>query len=166
MSVEIKPAYAHTDVITALFTEYTKQLDLMDARLRQYLDLQNYDHEINHLTEKYGPPAGRLYLAYDNGQPAGCIALRPMNERDCEMKRLFVRPQFRRRGIARELIVLLLNDAAAIGYREMYLDTVPALHDAIVLYEKMGFRRTAPYNDSPVTTTVFMKKTLVFKGTE
>ena len=114
----------------------------------------------HHLEEKYGPPRGRLYLARWGGETAGCIALRPLDEHRCEMKRLYVRPAFRNRGIARKLVDTILADARSIGYHEMLLDTLPFLTEAIAMYEGLGFVRTECYNDSPLADTVYMKLTL------
>lgn len=160
MELTITPAFDAPEIVRELFEEYTNVLIEGDPAFRDYLSIQNYDREILHLEEKYGPPRGRLYLARWGGETAGCIALRPLDESRCEMKRLYVRPAFRNRGIARKLVDTVLADARSIGYHEMLLDTLPFLTEAIAMYEGLGFVRTECYNDSPLDTTVYMKLTL------
>ena len=157
MELTIIPAFDAPEVVRELFEEYTNVLIEGDPAFRDYLSIQNYDREILHLEEKYGPPQGRLYLARWGGETAGCIALRPLDESRCEMKRLYVRPAFRNRGIARKLVDTVLADARSIGYHEMLLDTLPFLTEAIAMYEGLGFVRTECYNDSPLADTVYMK---------
>ena len=143
-----------------LFHEYTKLLVDLESAFRDYLHLQNYDDEINSLHEKYGLPAGRLYIAYFNNQAAGCIALRQINDTECEMKRLYVRPEFGGNKIGETLVETIISDAKEIGYQSMLLDTFPSLHRAIKLYEKKGFHKISSYNNSPIENTVFMKPDL------
>ena len=157
MSLKIELAYEAMDSIKELFEEYTKLLIDLEHEFQNYLQLQNYGDEIENLNEKYGLPNGRLYIAYLDNQVAGCIALKPINETQCEMKRLYVRPKFRGNKIAKLLVELIIKDAKEIGYQCMLLDTFPALKDALELYEKVGFYRIPPYNDSPVNDTVFMR---------
>ena len=160
MELTIIPAFDAPEIVRELFEEYTNVLIEGDPAFRDYLSIQNYDREILHLEEKYGPPRGRLYLARWGGETAGCIALRPLDESRCEMKRLYVRPAFRNRGIARKLVDTILADARSIGYHEMLLDTLPFLTEAIAMYENLGFVRIGCYNDSPLADTVYMKLTL------
>ena len=115
----------------------------IDPAFSLYLDIQHYDDEALDPAAKYSLPKGRLYLALHDGKTAGCIALRPLSDDRCELKRLYVRPQFRGKGIARMLCERILEEAEKTGYREIYLDTLPELSDAIRLYEKLGFTRTA-----------------------
>ena len=86
----------------------------------------------------------------------GCIALRKLDEERCEMKRLYVRPAFRGRHIARRLVDQIIANARMIGYRRMLLDTLPCLEDAVRMYRKLGFRDIPCYNDSPMDITLFM----------
>ena len=155
--MEIKLAYDDTRNILALFSEYIDMLLGLEPDFQCYLEIQDYDSEIEDLTQKYGLPSGRLYIAYYEGNVAGCIALRQMNDEECEMKRLYVKPQFRGNGIAKELVRLIVNDAKEIGYKSMLLDTWPSLNAAIKLYEGFGFYRIPPYNDSPIANTVYLK---------
>ena len=157
MNIEIVPAYKHTQEINALFFEYTKMLIANDHSFQNYLDIQHYEEEINHLEEKYGMPSGRLYLAYCNGEAAGCIGLKKIDEKNCEMKRLYVRPQFRNINIGKLLVQRIIIDAKEIGYSYMLLDTLPFLEKAIHLYEKFGFYTIDCYNDSPMSTSIYMR---------
>ena len=156
MHFEMIPAYDHPQEIRQLFQEYTDLLADGDPTFREYLKIQNYDKEIAHLEDKYGPPDGRLYLAVVDGAAAGCIALRRMDSCRCEMKRLYVRPQYQGHGIGRQLTEQILQDARSIGYHWVYLDSFPFLDRAIAMYRHMGFREIEKYNDSPMTSAVYM----------
>lgn len=157
MSVEIVPAYNLVDEVGILFTEYTNMLVAGDSSFKEYLKIQNYDQELQHLEMKYGLPDGRLYLAYCDNELAGCIGLRKIDEKNCEMKRLYVRPQFRGKHIGDFLIKKIINDAKEIGYSHMLLDTLPFLESAIHLYKKWGFYEIESYNNSPMNTSIYMK---------
>ena len=157
MSAELILAYDRKDEIRRLFSEYTDMLVRTDPIFAHYLDLQGYDDEIRDLDKKYGPPDGRLYLALCGEKPAGCIALRRLNETDCEMKRLYVRPEFRGTGAGRALACRIIEDARKIGYKRMLLDTLPVLAEAVSLYRSLGFCETECYNNSPVESTLFMR---------
>lgn len=166
-NIVIKPAFQDEEVIRQLFGEYTTLLEEGDPEIWKYLTIQNYSLEIQHLEDKYGLPNGRLYIAWVNNQPAGCIALRKLSEMEgeaCEMKRLYVRPEFRGYGIAARLVETILQDAIEVGYRAIYLDTLSFLQDAIRLYFRFGFYEIPPYNNSPMQATVFMKRDLTSDG--
>ncbi len=157
MKTKIIPAYDCKNEITQLFSEYTTMLIEGDSSFKKYLDIQNYDEELAHLEMKYGAPYGRLYLACCDGKAAGCIGLRKIDEANCEMKRLYVRPEFRGNKIGERLISKIITDAREIGYSAMLLDTLPFLESALYLYKKFGFYTIDSYNDSPVSTSIFMK---------
>lgn len=154
---KIIPAYDHPREIGRLFSEYTDMLIAGDSSFREYLNIQNYEEEVRHLEVKYGLPCGRLYLAYYEGKPAGCVGLRKIDKQNCEMKRLYVRPQFRGKYIGDHMIQKIIEDAKDIGYSHMLLDTLPFLESAIHLYRKHGFYETENYNDSPMSTSIFMR---------
>ena len=156
MTLEIKLAYDKPNVIISLFNEYTEFLNIQNKSFKKYLTLQKYDDEVKNLEHKYGLPFGRLYLACYNNKPAGCIALRKLDNENCEMKRLYVRPEFRGKQIGSGLIQKIIIDAREIGYKHMLLDTLPSLKTAIMMYKKIGFYEISAYNDSPVKETVFM----------
>ena len=154
---EIVYGYEYKKDILELFTEYTDMLAEHDASFKAYLNIQNYDDEIAHLEHKYGLPEGRLYLLRRDGKSAGCIALRKLDNERCEMKRLYVRPEYRGEKLGEVLARKIIGDARAIGYKHMMLDTLPFLESAIRMYKKLGFYETDCYNDSPMDTTIFMR---------
>lgn len=146
MSLTICPAYDRPEEVKALFLEYTDFLLKSDPSFAAFLELQNYDRELDHLEEKYGMPKGRLYLALVDDAIAGCIALRPLSD-----------DAFRGQGIAEHLVEKLIDDAREIGYDAMLLDTLPFLKGALHLYAKLGFQEIPPYNNSPMETSIFLK---------
>jgi len=125
------------------------------------LCFQGFEEELRTLPGKYAPPAGRLLLALWDERPAAVIALRPLDEQGpdiCEMKRLYVRPEFRGHALGRILADRVIAEAAEIGYTRMRLDTVPGKMDrAIAMYREMGFAEIAPYYNTPVGQTLFME---------
>ena len=155
--VELVPAYSHTDEVRSLFQEYTDLLIAGDSTFKEYLQVQNYDEELMHLEVKYGLPKGRLYLAYCDNQLAGCIGLRKMDDLCCEMKRLYVRPDFRQKNIGSTLVKTIIADAKEIGYSYLLLDTLPFLQEALSLYRKFGFYEIPCYNNSPMSDSIYMK---------
>ena len=157
MSIKILPAYDFPEEIKLLFSEYTDILIEGDLSFKEYLEIQNYDDELKHLEKKYGLPYGRLYLVYYNNEVAGCIGLKKIDEKNCEMKRLYVRPKFRGKQIGEQLIEKIIKAAKEIGYSYMLLDTLPFLKGAIYLYKKYGFYEIASYNNSPMDTSIYMK---------
>lgn len=161
MNLKIVPAYAHPQEVETLFSEYTDMLIAGDSSFQKYLDIQHYDEEIKHLETKYGEPCGRLYLAYYDGELAGCVGLRKIDEQNCEMKRLYVRPCFRGKRIGNQLIQKIIEEAKEIGYSHMLLDTLPFLESAVYMYKKYGFYEIESYNDSPMRTSIYMKLDLL-----
>lgn len=157
MSVELVPAYDFQKEVCELFSEYTDMLVEGDSAFSQYLAIQNYEEELKNLEQKYGMPEGRLYLAYCDGKLAGCIGLKKIDEINCEMKRLYVRPQFRGRRIGNELVRQIIEDAKEIGYHFMLLDTLPFLESALHMYQKFGFYEIESYNDSPMENSIYMR---------
>ena len=134
-----------------LFREYEKWFGLK-------LCFQNFDEEVENLPGKYAPPDCRLFLAFAGGKLAGCIALRKLEEKICEMKRLFVREDFRGAGIGKILIEELIAEAQGIGYEKMRLDTFPPkMSKAVSLYEFYGFYEIKPYYHNPYGETLFME---------
>lgn len=157
MSIKLVEAYTHKDEVKELFNEYTEMLIQGDSNFKTYLGLQNYDHEIENLEEKYGLSYGRLYLAYFDGTIAGCIGLRKIDNDNCELKRLYVKPQFRGKKIAGFLVKHIIAEAKEIGYKHILLDTLPFLETAINMYKKYGFYQIESYNNSPMENLVYLK---------
>lgn len=155
--INIELAYSHPESIKKLFDEYTRMLVENDESFAEYLKVQNYDSELDDLQGKYGLPDGRLYIVKVEDSIAGCIGLKKIDDERCEMKRLYVRPEFRGKHLANILVQKIIDDAKEIGYKSMLLDTLPFLEEAIHIYSKFGFCETACYNDSPVETSIFME---------
>ena len=134
-----------------LFLEYAQSLGFS-------LCFQNFDKELADLPGDYAPPEGRLLLAEYEGQLAGCVALHKLEPGICEMKRLYLRPQFRGKRLGRLLADRIIAEAREIGYRRMRLDTVePVMKDAVVLYRQRGFKEIAPYRPNPMAGTLYME---------
>jgi GNAT superfamily N-acetyltransferase len=144
------------EMIRKLFIEYAESLGFD-------LGFQNFDDELACLPGDYAQPKGRILLAMYKKQPAGCVALRKLGENDCEMKRLYVRPQFRGLGIGRSLAESIIKKARTIGYRFMRLDTVPSMKAAHKLYASLGFEQIEPYRHNPIQGAVFMELKLVVR---
>lgn len=138
-------------LIRELFLEYASSLNFS-------LCFQSFDEELATLPGHYAPPAGRLLLAMDRERVAGCAALRPLEPGICEMKRLYVRPEFRGQGLGRDLSERIIAEARGIGYNALRLDTVePVMQKAVALYRLLGFREVAPYGKHPIAGTLFME---------
>jgi len=134
-----------------LFLEYAKSLGFS-------LCFQNFDQELAGLPGDYSPPDGRLLLAQSDGQFAGCVALHKLQDRICEMKRLYLRPEFRGKGLGRALADRIIAEAREIGYERMRLDTVePVMKDAVAMYRRIGFREIAPYCNNPIAGALYME---------
>lgn len=157
MEIELVSAYAFKEEVKELFSEYTNMLIEGDSCFEKYLEIQNYDEELEHIETKYGMPAGRLFLAYYDSKLAGCIGLRKIDESNCEMKRLYVRPEFRGKHIGEYLVNEIIRNAKEIGYSHILLDTLPFLQSAVNLYKKYGFYEIESYNNSPMDNSIFMK---------
>jgi putative acetyltransferase len=134
-----------------LFLEYAQSLGFS-------LCFQNFDKELADLPGDYAPPEGRLLLALYEAQLAGCVALHKIDGSICEMKRLYLRSQFRGKRLGAALAQSIISEARQIGYQRMRLDTVePVMADAVAMYRKMGFREIAPYRENPIAGALYME---------
>jgi ribosomal protein S18 acetylase RimI-like enzyme len=138
-----------------LFREYADWLGID-------LSFQGFEAELASLPGKYAPPTGALILAYSpEGEALGCVAVRPLEgNAACEMKRLYVRPAARGLGIGAALVAAVIGAAETLGYREMKLDTLPSMPEALALYQRFGFLQIPAYYHNPVRGTVYLGKRL------
>jgi len=128
-----------------------QELLLEYGRLRNFdIALGDYDKELFELPGEYSPPAGCLLLALFNGDPAGCVALRKIDTTACEMKRLCVKPSYRRKKVGKTLVIKIIEEASRLGYQIMRLDTHPWMKDAESLYKSVGFREIEAYHFNPI----------------
>jgi len=137
--------------VRKLFLEYAKSLGFS-------LCFQSFDQELASLPGDYAPPDGRLLLAEYDSHLAGCAALHKLDAEACEMKRLYLRPEFRGQGLGRSLTERILSEARAIGNQRVRLDTVePVMKDAVAMYRKIGFKEIAPYRQNPIAGALYME---------
>ena len=153
--IDIHPAEFPRDLaaVRALFREYQQGLGID-------LCFQDFETELATLPGKYAPPAGRLLLAWDGERAVGCAALRSLDADACEMKRLYVRPSARGRQLGRRLAQRICDEARAIGYRRICLDTLPSMAAARALYGSLGFWPIAPYVFNPLEGAIFLGREL------
>ena len=145
---------AEMAAVRELFLEYAESLGFS-------LCFQNFDKELSDLPGDYAPPDGRLLLAEYEGQLAGCVALHKLEPGICEMKRLYLRPQFRGKRLGSALADRVIGEARAIGYQRMRLDTVePVMKDAVAMYRRLGFKDIDPYRANPIAGAMYMEREL------
>lgn len=153
--VEVLEATSADDIaaVRTLVVEYQASLGID-------LEFQHFSDELEHLGTMYGPPGGRLLLARAAGTPVGCVGVRRLGDDVCEMKRLYIAPAGRGRGLGRLLAERAMAAARDSGYAVMRLDTLPKMQAAQTLYESLGFRDVPPYCDNPVPGTRFLEARL------
>ena len=138
-------------MVRELFLEYARSLDFS-------LCFQSFDQELAGLPGDYAPPRGRLLLAELEGKPAGCVALHAIDAELAEMKRLYVRPEFRGKRVGMRLVEAIISEAHKVGYRRMRLDTVePVMKAAVAMYRRFGFREIPAYRENPMQGTLYME---------
>ena len=155
--LELVPAFDRREALRPLYDEYETMLLKADPTFIQSLHQQNYDDEIAHLEDKYAPPRGRFYLLYADGGLAGCVGMKPLDTLCAELKRLYVRPEFRGEKLGEYLTTRILDDARQEGYRYVRLDTLPPLKTALALYRRLGFYEIPAYYDCLIPDTIFME---------
>ena len=145
---------SQVEQVRELFLEYARSLGFS-------LCFQNFDQELANLPGDYSPPHGRLLLAEFEGELAGCVALHKLENEICEMKRLYLRPQFRGKGLGRALATRIIAEARDLGYSRLRLDTVEsAMQDAVAMYLKLGFRKIDPYCANPMPSALYLELVL------
>ena len=148
---EIIPASGvDIELVRGLWREYWDSLALGP-------DFQGFAEELRTLPGRYAPPAGRLLLSTVESKPAATVAFRPLSSAACEAKRLYVRPEFRGQGIGEALVRRILEDARAVGYREMFADSLPSMNAAMRIYRRFGFSETDPYSANPTPGALFLR---------
>ena len=152
MHLEIIEGKTRIDDVRTLFAEYAASLGID-------LAYQNFGDEFAGLPGKYARPNGRLYLALVDGAPAGCVAMRRLDEARAEMKRLYVRSDFRGAKVGLALAERIIADAREIGYCALVLDTLNTMQRAQALYRSLGFIEIEPYYDSPIPGTTYLSLT-------
>lgn len=151
MDVSIREAQpAELDAVRALIEEYVRSLGID-------LSFQEVDAELADLASAYGPPGGCILVALAGEKVAGCVALRPLEDQICEMKRLYVRSHYRGSGLGKRLALAVIEKGRDLGYERMRIDTLPQMQEARKLYASLGFREIAPYRFNPVPGTAFME---------
>ena len=165
----------HRDLVmgaVTLLSEFnTSQLDALRALFREYagslsvdLCFQNFEEELTQLPGDYASPRGALFAVYVGNELAGCCAMRPLDAVDypnaCEMKRLYVRPAFRRLRLGRMLAEATLDAARMVGYDSILLDTLDNMESARALYEELGFEEIPPYYYNPIAGAHYLKAQL------
>lgn len=149
MKIVAADQLAHWIKARLLIQEYVEWLGID-------LSYQNYEAEIKGLEEMYSPPKGLLLLAYSDDQAVGCVAFREKGRQRCEMKRLYVCPEYRGREVGKALAQACIKGARRQGYKEMVLDTLPGMRGAIRLYQSLGFQVIPPYYDNPVPDVIYL----------
>jgi GNAT superfamily N-acetyltransferase len=154
MTLRQPSSFADLAVVRLLFEEYRTSLGID-------LCFQGFDAELATLPGAYGRPRGRLWLAMVDGEAAGCVGLRPHEADACEMKRLYVRPAHRGKGIGKKLAEKSIEVAKELGYRKMYLDTLASMAEATTLYRDLGFTETSAYRYNPLPNVLYFELALV-----
>ena len=150
--MELVQAQSHDDLLAArqLFMEYADWLGVD-------LCFQGFQQELDGLPGDYAPPDGQLLLAIEDDQAVGCVAMRKLGDGICEMKRLYVRPGHRGKGLGRKLAEAIIQEARGTGYQKMRLDSLTSLKEAAGLYRSLGFIEISPYRYNPLPDAVFME---------
>jgi ribosomal protein S18 acetylase RimI-like enzyme len=143
--------------IKELFLEYARAIGID-------LCFQNFDKELANLPGKYALPDGALLIAKSSGKVCGCVALRNFDDQVCEMKRLYVKPEFRKIGLGKDLVKRIISEAKKRGYKFMRLDTLATMQSAIKLYESFGFYEIPAYTFNPISGAVYMELKILEKA--
>lgn len=144
--------------------ETPEQMDATRALFREYWEsfgftpcFQDFDRELDELPGQYAGPRGRLAQAVVDGDTVGCVAIRPIDDERCELKRLYVRPGYRGKRVGLKLLMWAIAAALSCGYKEMLADTMPVMERALDMYDRIGFERVDAYADEPTEGAVFLR---------
>jgi GNAT superfamily N-acetyltransferase len=143
----------HLEAVKELFLEYARSLEFS-------LGFQDFEEEIAAMPGHYAPPDGCILLAFYRDKPAGCVAVRKLDKGICEMKRLYVRPEYRGKGMGKTLSERIIEEARKLGYNKMRLDTLESMKEANSIYRKLGFHDIQPYRYNPFEQAVFLEKAI------
>jgi ribosomal protein S18 acetylase RimI-like enzyme len=143
-------AEGFVDEVKALVMEYAESLDFK-------LCFQRFDKEMNTFPDEYAPPAGCLLVGLVDNEPVGCVGIRKLDDEACEMKRLYVKPEYRGLRVGRALVDMTIEHAAAVGYKKMRLDVIENMIAAVGLYRSLGFKPSDPYRHNPIKGALFME---------
>jgi carbonic anhydrase len=143
----------HIDRTRALFQEYWQSFDFTPC-------FQDFDKELEGLPGEYAGPRGRLALAVGDDGPVGCVAIRPIDDARCELKRLYVRPDHRGKGAGLKLVMWAIVAALSCGYKEMLAETMPVMERALDMYDRLGFERVGAYGEEPSEGAIYLKLAL------
>lgn len=159
------PEREQVQIVEAIDSEQIEQLRI---QFKEYADslhfdlsFQDFEKELSELPGKYAPPTGCALLAFDGKLSAGCVAMRRIDPEICEMKRLYVRPEFQGKGIGKLLVTAVIDVARKQKYRRMRLDTVPSMKSAITLYQSLGFVEIDSYRENPIEGALFLELDLI-----
>jgi ribosomal protein S18 acetylase RimI-like enzyme len=155
-------------MLEIIHAETEEQLDIVRMLFEEYQGtrpgdpaLEDFPAEISSLPGRYGPPDGALLLAFYDGEPAGCVALRAVDQQTAEMKRLYVRPQCRGLRVGKTLAEARIEEARKSGFERMRLDTIPGMDEAQSLYRRLGFKEIPAYRFNPNPQTLFFELSLI-----
>lgn len=157
MEFEFFSAFDHKNDMAEMYKEYNELLLETDPNFEPCLAMQNFEREIDELEIKFAPPRNTLVIAYaPDGRAAGCVGIKKFSDDVCELKRLYVRPEYRKSGLGRTFTEMMINKAGELGYKNMYLDTMPGLEAALRLYKRLGFYEIEKYYDNPVEKMIYL----------
>lgn len=156
MKITIRKAKTAEDYNTAkkLFIEYASTLSFN-------LGFQNFKEELQNIMHEYSPPDGCILLAMAGNIAAGCVALRKFEPGISEMKRMYLKPGFRGKGIGKKLALAIIKEAKKTGYKKIRLDTLEEMPEAVALYQSLGFKKIKPYRHNPVKGAKFFELVLL-----
>ena len=149
-------ALEYKAMMAQLYKEYNDLLLKTDPNFESCLAMQNFEHEIEQLEVKFAPPENALIIAFDGETHAACVGIKKFSPEICELKRLYVRPQYRGSGLGRQLTEMMIEKAREKGYKYMYLDTMPGLEAAVRMYEHMGFYEIEKYYPNPGENMIYL----------